>query len=58
MTVTDRLVPYNRDVIHKYFEDSYVVDPNGLDSFAKQVARENWDYDQIMTDICHVNDTY
>lgn len=36
-------VPFDRDVIHAYIEDSYMENSRRLNPFTIQVAKGNWD---------------
>lgn len=42
------MVAFDRDNIHFYIEDRYVVGLERLDTFDRKLAKGKWDYDQIV----------
>lgn len=43
---------YLTDIFHAYIKYNYVDNPKRLDLFAIRVVKWNWNYDEIVVDIC------
>lgn len=50
--VRGRIVPFDRDAIHAYIKDNYVVHLTRFDQFTRQLTKGNQNYDEITIGIC------
>lgn len=51
-------LPYDKETIHEYLEDTFVQNPYEVDSFSMAVVRNDLDYDRIAADISIGFETY
>lgn len=45
-------VPYDKEIIHEYLEDTFAENSDEVDPFSKEVVKNNWDYNKIIVDSC------